>query len=608
MHPRRSAPPAPLHAAAAVAAALAVTLAVPPPAAAQQQGFALAKLEPSFAGDRLFGIPSAYTSSESGFHAMFLLDYAHDPLVLRGVSSGKSLGAIVSDQVLLHLDASYALGHVVTFNVDLPVGLQRGESPMGGDVTFADPSGAALADVRLGARATIVGDEGDAFQLAVEALVWLPTGSQAAFTGDGTLRSEPMLVAGGATRWFVWSADVGPELRPHRPYSTVTMGPSLRWGAGMGFLPGEGNFQVGPEVTGGVGLNDTEPRTIDLEALIGAKLRFARHFEAGYAASFGLTHGLGTPDFRSVLSIAYAPRPTAPASAVVDRDGDGIPDAEDACPDAPGVADPDPGKNGCPVIADRDGDGVPDSEDACPDVPGVPDPIPSLNGCPPDRDNDGIPDADDACPDQIGPRSNDPKKNGCPLPSDRDKDGIPDAEDACPDVPGVADPDPKKNGCPSTADRDGDGIPDDKDACPDEKGPADPDPKKNGCPKDVRVTDGEIVILQQVEFDTNRATISAASNGLLDTVAQVFRDHPDILRVEVQGHTDNTGPAEVNTAISQSRAEAVVAALAQRGIDPGRLVAKGYGPTHPIVANITTGGRQKNRRVEFHILDRRKKP
>jgi len=109
-----------------------------------------------------------------------------------------------------------------------------------------------------------------------------------------------------------------------------------------------------------------------------------------------------------------------------------------------GVPSEDPKKNGCPP--DRDGDGIPDAEDACPDTPGVKSADPKKNGCPPDRDGDGIPDAEDACPDTPGVKSDDPKKNGCPR--DTDEDGIPDAEDACPTEKGVKDPDPKLNGCP----------------------------------------------------------------------------------------------------------------------------------------------------------------
>ena len=174
---------------------------------------------------------------------------------------------------------------------------------------------------------------------------------------------------------------------------------------------------------------------------------------------------------------------------------------------------------------------------------------------PPDRDHDGIPDAEDACPDVPGVRTDDPKTNGCP--PDRDHDGIPDAEDACPDVPGVRTDDPKTNGCP--LDSDGDGIPDTEDACPHERGPRDPDPKKNGCPR-VHVTESEVIILEQVQFDTGKATIKKVSDGLLDEVAGVLKEHPELLKIEVQGHTDSRGLRAMNMKLSQDRADAVMKA------------------------------------------------
>ena len=85
-----------------------------------------------------------------------------------------------------------------------------------------------------------------------------------------------------------------------------------------------------------------------------------------------------------------------------DRDGDGIPDDEDACPDTPGIATNDPSTNGCP---DTDGDGIFDKDDACPTEFG----LAEFQGCP-DTDGDGIPDKDDACPTVKGPKEN----NGCP--------------------------------------------------------------------------------------------------------------------------------------------------------------------------------------------------
>ena len=257
-----------------------------------------------------------------------------------------------------------------------------------------------------------------------------------------------------------------------------------------------------------------------------------------------------------------------------------------------------------PPPSDRDGDAILDSVDACPDQPGLPNADPTKNGCPPppDRDHDGIPDASDACPDLAGPPSDDPKKNGCP---DRDGDKIIDPLDACPDVPGVPSDDPKKNGCPP--DTDGDGITDDKDACPKEPGPANEDPTKNGCPL-VVVRDNEIVITQQVQFEVDKSIIKPASDGLLDTVAGVMKDHPEIVRIEVQGHTDNTGKAQHNKVLSGARADAVKRALAKRGVAEKRLVAKGFGDEKPIAPNDTDPGRAKNRRVQFVILEKKAPP
>jgi OOP family OmpA-OmpF porin len=199
-----------------------------------------------------------------------------------------------------------------------------------------------------------------------------------------------------------------------------------------------------------------------------------------------------------------------------------------------------------------------------------------------------------------GVPSEDPTKNGCP--PDKDGDGIIDAEDACPDIKGIKTSDPATNGCPG--DRDGDTVRDDKDACPDEKGKPDPDPSKNGCPQSVRVTETEVIILQQVQFDTNKATIKKVSDPLLDEVAGVFREHPEILKIEVQGHTDNKGAPALNKKLSQDRAESVKKALIARGIREGRMVPKGYGPDKPIGDNATDEGRQKNRRVQFLILEK----
>jgi outer membrane protein OmpA-like peptidoglycan-associated protein len=92
----------------------------------------------------------------------------------------------------------------------------------------------------------------------------------------------------------------------------------------------------------------------------------------------------------------------------------------------------------------------------------------------------------------------------------------------------------------------------------------------------------------------------------LEELADLMSKRPDIKGVEVQGHTDNTGTAPYNLRLSQSRAQAVVDAIAKLGIDPSRMTAKGYGQEKPLGPNTTDAGRAKNRRVQVMITEQGK--
>ena len=600
-----------------LAVALAIAGAIALPARpARAQGFSIAHFSPSPAGDRLFSIPSPYAAGEplvEGFplHAALYADYARDPLVLHGATSGQNLGAIVDNQVIFHFAAAMAIAGRVTIDVDVPVAFQSGSAPSGNGYSFNAPTAAAFGDVRLGARFTILGKYFDPFQLAASIGVLLPSGDPQAYAGDGGGRVVPQIIAGGHFDRLVWSSSIGLIAGPKHVFVNVEQGTMLTWGVGAAVLLGEGRLlQIGPELTGSVTLNDVEARTTSAELLLGARRRFAGNLEAGLGAGLGLSRGVGTPSFRAVGLFAYSPEVLDKRP---DRDHDGIADGDDACPDVPGDVDRDPTKNGCRALKsalrnDQDFDGVPDLEDACPAAPGVADPDPTKSGCPRpprDADGDGIRDSEDACPIVVGPPDPDPAKSGCPLPpkeSDSDGDGIPDPRDACPENAGKASSDPALDGCPG--DQDGDGLRDDKDACPGEKGPVTTDPTTTGCPKEVRVTGDAVILLHQVEFDTGTAKIRRESAAILDEIADVLRQHAEIAAAEIQGHTDNRGSEKQNTDLSQGRAEAVRKALIKRGIDAARLSAKGYGPKRPAFANLTTEGRQKNRRVEIKILSR----
>ncbi|MFN3196849.1 MAG: OmpA family protein [Bradymonadia bacterium] len=114
-----------------------------------------------------------------------------------------------------------------------------------------------------------------------------------------------------------------------------------------------------------------------------------------------------------------------------------------------------------------------------------------------------------------------------------------------------------------------------------------------------------IVIRRKVHFATGTANLTRDSKALLAEVAQVLKDNPRISKVRIDGHTDGKGSRTKNLKLSKERAEAVKTYLARRGVRKKRLVTKGWGPDKPLAPNMTSRGREKNRRVEFIILGRR---
>jgi len=106
------------------------------------------------------------------------------------------------------------------------------------------------------------------------------------------------------------------------------------------------------------------------------------------------------------------------------------------------------------------------------------------------------------------------------------------------------------------------------------------------------------VQLHGILFELDKATLQPESTKQLQHVVTLLKDNPDLM-LEVQGHTDDQGSDDYNLKLSQRRAETVVAYLGLFGIDPSRLVPKGYGESKPVIPNTTEEGRAKNRRVEL---------
>jgi OmpA-OmpF porin, OOP family len=295
---------------------------------------------------------------------------------------------------------------------------------------------------------------------------------------------------------------------------------------------------------------------------------------------------------------------------VLDADGDGLLDEVDNCPFHPNVDQRDLDGDGLGDVCDddMDGDSVLNVADNCVTVPNTDQRDSDGDGtgdaCSDDLDGDGIVNANDRCPETPEDRDGWEDADGCPE-RDNDSDGIDDVDDACPNRAEDRDGFEDEDGCPDI-DNDGDGIFDSVDQCPLDPEDFDNDRDADGCPEEdslVRVTADQLEITQQVNFATNSATIVGdISFAILDEVADILFEYTD-MGVRIEGHTDSQGSSSYNLRLSQERSDAVRAYLIERGIEPIRLNAIGYGEERPIEDNGTSSGRAANRRVEFHITN-----
>lgn len=150
-------------------------------------------------------------------------------------------------------------------------------------------------------------------------------------------------------------------------------------------------------------------------------------------------------------------------------------------------------------------------------------------------------------------------------------------------------------------DIDRDGVTNLFDNCPTRPGPV----ENQGCPgpkQQVIITRKQLVLLDKIYFEFNRAVIQPKSFPLLDQVAAIFQEHPEIELVSIDGHTDSVGNAAYNDKLSRDRADAVRQYLVRQGVSSARLATRGFGFNKPAFSNTTPDGRDANRRVEFNIV------
>ena len=506
-----------------VTAAIVATLA--PVASAQTApkaaGFQADRFNPSERGSEWFALDTLDFRGDARPAIGVVADWAKSPFILKN-PDGSTRATVVDSQMFLHAGASLVLLNRIRLGISVPVNVIDSGSTAGSSAgsTYYAPNNLGMGDARIGADIRLVGTYASPFTLAIGGQFFVPTGSPDNYTSDGLSHGLVRMQAAGEAGIFAWAVNVGYQFRAYETFvDGSAYGSGLIYGAAAGLRLADHKLLVGPEIYGEANTANSGSffagGSTPVEAILGAHYTVGDDWRIGAGAGPGITRDLGSPEVRVLGMLEWAPAY---------------------------------------------------HEKAAPPPPPQP---PSPEAKPSDRDGDGIADADDACPDKPGVKTDNPKTNGCP------------------------------------ADRDGDGIIDSEDACPDAAGPKTDDPKTNGCPK-AAVVNGMIKISDQVKFAFGSAKILKDSDELLNAVADIFKKHPEIKMVRIEGHTDNKGKPAANMALSKARAAAVMTWLVKHGVEKSRLKSEGLGQTKPIDDNGTEAGRANNRRVEFHIEDQGK--
>lgn len=559
-------------------------------------------------GRDILGVQTSDLLGHLRLGASLTFSYADDPLTMVDADDRDLvLARFIDHRVGADVGVALGLFDRLELGVTLPLTL----SQSGDDLAALGRPGetvSAFALGDLGARLALrVFGGRSGFQLHLAGRVAIPTGDADAYMSDGAVRIEPSLGFGYAADGFRVAFELGYELRPERTAATFVGDDMVRWGVAgrvpVWTAPGHG-LAVLLAMVGSVqtakGIDPMDPSLeLDDDPSLSIEAQGALEWVTGPVAlmaggSWSAVRAVGSPDVRAFLGLGWVSAPSK------DKDGDGLEDEVDRCPDDEEDLDGFEDEDGCPDL-DDDGDGIPDEDDKCPKVAG----IKAERGCPSrvrDSDGDGIDDAADQCPNEAEDKDGFQDADGCPDP-DNDGDGVPDTADKCPNDAEDKDGFDDEDGCPDP-DNDGDGIPDASDQCPDRPEVKNGLDDTDGCPdttqRDLALTDTRIEILKPIQFLVDK--VRPESGPVLDQLAQMLNEHRYLTRVRVESHTDSEGDAQYNLALTQRRAEAVVSYLVKKGVAPERLVAQGFGEERPLMPNDRPDRRAKNRRVEIHLL------
>ncbi len=600
--------------------ALAALAAIPSPAAAADPTVNAQRYQPAFESATFFSLHDS-TAHAPGFGLGLGVNYASRPLQYTYDDDSAPL-VLLGSAATVDLGASWA-SRRLAFTLALPLHSVDGDLM---DPTFA------LGDLRLGVLGEIVRRDDGLLGLGVYGDVGLPTGAGAAYVGTGSpeIGTGLSLTAGKAV---VAVANLGVHIASPATLGELSWGSRFEWGAGVSVPLGE-TFAAVAELEGESALSTKDTvGASPVEWRLGGRAKLGPNLVASLGAGTGLGTGIGAPEFRLLGGLGWQPRAEAARiSHGPDRDGDGIADGQDLCPDQ---------------AEDHNGK---DDADGCPDAGMVPTHLVVTDGegrrlagasveltSGPEIGRWTLPDGEltrSLPPGEYSARVRAPR-----FVATEARLIVPDAprhEQAFQLAPAAVGGTliltvQNEAGQPIAAlvtllgegrkfTTGGDGLGTE----PVPSGEVELSVWAEGYrperlrvqvardeKKSVSVTLGvsRVVVLKdrvdirdKVFFDLDSATITAESYRILDDVAGTLENHTELRLVEVQGHTDDQGADDYNVELSQRRAEAVRKYLIGQGIEPDRLVARGYGEAQPLQVGTGADAREVNRRVVFRIL------
>lgn len=510
------------------------------------------------------------------------IDLANDPLKVPSFNA--AFNPVVQSQLSLSLFANLGLFDMFEVSLLLPATLLQSsgdlEPVLDGPAPGQEVPKWAINDPRVTVKYQLLDLLKDPLGLGFVLNGWIPVGMDNRFAGDQSFAIEALTTA---ELWIVRGIRIGANVGYRYRNKSVRIRDSIiddqiRWGLATNIPLFIKTLDAIVEFDGGIGVTKKDPgfegiRPGEVPAEVKGALRWRLSEDWSVTGGIGGAmnkEAVGTPDVRVFLGLSG--HWVSGGQWGYDYDHDGIYGIHDKCPN--------------------------DAEDF--------DGFQDLDGCPdPDNDKDGVPDEFDKCDNtpegvSVGP-------DGCP-DNDLDGDGIPNDIDKCPEDPEDIDRFQDSDGCPDV-DNDQDGIPDAADNCPNKPETFNDFLDDDGCPDDpndkVHISRDRIIITEQVHFETAKATIKRESYDILDAVVKVLNENQQIVKIRIEGHTDDRGSDEYNLKLSDERAASVMKYLTDKGVAEGRLESVGYGETRPIKDNETAEGRASNRRVEFTILEMR---